>query len=174
MIRTTGLWSIIYSIRGIISKGSVISEWRSKGLHHRFEGGRNRFCRKELLKSPTKTEDTVRTPNELFGHNILVFPHCYAYLWTQRNGESLGNYIGLVNRRHRKAEFNVVSSEQNKCLIWICDLHSAQDTEILARALREIEERSQTTLKSSVSGSSICWTSDETPRCVAIYHHYFS
>ncbi|PIO76518.1 integrase core domain protein [Teladorsagia circumcincta] len=66
--------------------------------------------------------DTVKTLQELFGHNTSVFARRYAYLKTQCNGESLRDYTGLVNRRHEMAEFNAITAEQMKCLVWICGL----------------------------------------------------
>ncbi|VDM39120.1 unnamed protein product [Toxocara canis] len=43
-------------------------------------------------------DDTVKTLKELFGHNTSVFTHRYTYLRTQRKGESLSGYTGVVNR----------------------------------------------------------------------------
>ncbi|PIO66820.1 hypothetical protein TELCIR_11449, partial [Teladorsagia circumcincta] len=91
--------------------------------------------------------DTVATLKELFGHNTSVFSRRYVYLKTQRNGENLRDYTGLVNQRHNMAEFNDVSPEQMKCLVWICGLSSSKDADIRARALRKMEDNPQTTLK---------------------------
>ncbi|EYB92533.1 hypothetical protein Y032_0193g1411 [Ancylostoma ceylanicum] len=76
---------------------------------------------------PKKTVDasldeTVKTLKELFGHNTSVFARRYVYLRTQRNDESVRDYTGLVNRRHGMAEFNDVTLEQMKYLVWICGL----------------------------------------------------
>ncbi|KAL6726406.1 hypothetical protein Aduo_008379 [Ancylostoma duodenale] len=59
-------------------------------------------------------DEIVKTLRELFGHNTSVFTRRYAYLWTQRNDESICDYIGLVNRRHEMAEFNGVTLEQQQ------------------------------------------------------------
>ena len=91
--------------------------------------------------------DTVATLKDLFGHNTSVFSRRYVYLKTQRNGENLRDYTGLVNQRHAMAEFNDVSPEQMKCLVWICGLASPEDADIRARALRRMEDNPQTTLK---------------------------
>ncbi|PIO77827.1 reverse transcriptase [Teladorsagia circumcincta] len=91
--------------------------------------------------------DTVATLKDLFGHNTSVFSRRYVYLKTQRNGENLRDYTGLVNQRHTMAEFNDVSPEQMKCLVWICGLSSSEDADIRARALRKMEDNPQTTLK---------------------------
>uniref|UniRef100_A0A0N4WCE7 Peptidase A2 domain-containing protein n=1 Tax=Haemonchus placei TaxID=6290 RepID=A0A0N4WCE7_HAEPC len=45
------------------------------------------------------------------------------------------------------AEFNVVNPERMKCLVWICGLASLEDADIRARALRKMEDNSQSTLK---------------------------
>ncbi|PIO70574.1 hypothetical protein TELCIR_07564 [Teladorsagia circumcincta] len=91
--------------------------------------------------------DTVATLKDLFGHNTSVFSRRYVYLKTQRNGENLRNYTGLVNQRNTMAEINDVSPEQMKCLVWICGLSSSEDADIRARALRKMEDNPQTTLK---------------------------
>ncbi|VDM38638.1 unnamed protein product [Toxocara canis] len=92
-------------------------------------------------------DDTVKTLKELFGHNTSVFARRYNYLRTQRNGESLSDYTGMVNRRHEMAEFNAITPEQMKCLVWICGLHTPDDADIRTRALRKMEDNPQTTLK---------------------------
>ncbi|VDM48469.1 unnamed protein product [Toxocara canis] len=92
-------------------------------------------------------DDTVRTLKELLGHNTSIFAHRYTYLRTQRNGESLSDYTGMVNRRHEMAEFNVTTPEQMKCLVWICGLHTPDGADIRTRALRKMEDNPQTTLK---------------------------
>ncbi|EYC44064.1 hypothetical protein Y032_0473g2103 [Ancylostoma ceylanicum] len=101
---------------------------------------------------PKKTFDislhgTVKTLKELFGHDMSVFVRRYTYLRTQRNDETMRDYTGLVNRRHEMAEFNDVTPEQMKCLVWICGLADPEDTDIRARALRKMEDNPQTTLK---------------------------
>ncbi|EYC16485.1 hypothetical protein Y032_0033g2683 [Ancylostoma ceylanicum] len=100
---------------------------------------------------PKKTVDvsldeTVKTLKDLFGHNTSVFARRYAYLRTQRNDETIRDYTGLVNRRHEMAEFNDVTPEQMKCLVWICGPVNAEDADISARALRKMEDDPQTTL----------------------------
>ncbi|KAK6735860.1 hypothetical protein RB195_018860 [Necator americanus] len=84
--------------------------------------------------------DTVVVPKELFGHKMSVFERRYAYLKTQRNEESLRDYTGLVNQRHAMAEFNDVTPEQMKCLVWICGLGAPQHADVRARALRKMED----------------------------------
>ncbi|KHN82842.1 hypothetical protein Tcan_01085, partial [Toxocara canis] len=65
-------------------------------------------------------DDTVKTLKELFGHNTSLFARRYNYLrTTQRNGEYLSDYTGTVIRRHEMAEFNAITPEQMKCLVWI-------------------------------------------------------
>ncbi|EYC29725.1 hypothetical protein Y032_0006g3146 [Ancylostoma ceylanicum] len=92
-------------------------------------------------------DETVKTLKELFGHNTSVFARRYAYLRIQRNDETIRDYTGLVNRRHEMAEFNDVTPEQMKCLVWICGLANSEDADIRARALRRMEDNPQTTLK---------------------------
>ncbi|PIO73854.1 reverse transcriptase [Teladorsagia circumcincta] len=91
--------------------------------------------------------DTVKTLQELFGHNTSVFARRYAYLKTQCNGESLRDYTGLVNRRHEMAEFNAITAEQMKCLVWICGLVAPEYADIRTHALRKLESNPQTTLR---------------------------
>ncbi|VDM39052.1 unnamed protein product [Toxocara canis] len=45
------------------------------------------------------------------------------------------------------AGFNAITSEQVKCLVWICGLHTPGDADIGARALRKLEDNPQTTIK---------------------------
>uniref|UniRef100_F1KU04 Peptidase A2 domain-containing protein n=1 Tax=Ascaris suum TaxID=6253 RepID=F1KU04_ASCSU len=97
--------------------------------------------------SELSLEDTVKTLKELFGHNTSIFARRYVYLRTQRNGESLNDYTGIVNQRHEMAEFNTITPEQMKCLVWICGLHSSEDADIRTRALRKMEDNPQATLK---------------------------
>ncbi|VDM47957.1 unnamed protein product [Toxocara canis] len=92
-------------------------------------------------------DDTVKTLKELFGHNTSVFARRYNYLRTQRNGESLSDYTGMVNRRHEMAEFNAITPEQMKRLVWICGLHTPDDADIRTLALRKMEDNPQTTEK---------------------------
>ncbi|KAK6749455.1 hypothetical protein RB195_001829 [Necator americanus] len=91
--------------------------------------------------------DTLAAQKELLGHNTSVFARRYAYLKKQRNEENLRNYTGLVNQRHAMAEFDDVTPEQMKCLVWICGLVAPQDADVRVRALRKIEVNSQTMLK---------------------------
>ncbi|VDM31412.1 unnamed protein product, partial [Toxocara canis] len=93
------------------------------------------------------SDDTVKTLKELFGHNTSAFALRYTYLKTQRNGESLSDYIGMVNRRHEMAEFNAIIPEQMKYLVSICGLHTPDDADIRTRALRKMEDNPQTTFK---------------------------
>ncbi|EPB67444.1 hypothetical protein ANCCEY_13469 [Ancylostoma ceylanicum] len=97
--------------------------------------------------SDISSDETVKTLKELFRHNTSVFARRYAYLRTQRNDETIRDYTGLVNRRHEMAEFNDITHEQMKCLVWICGLVNPEDVDIRARALRKIEDNPQTTLK---------------------------
>ncbi|KAK6735556.1 hypothetical protein RB195_018644 [Necator americanus] len=86
--------------------------------------------------------DTVAALEELFGHNTSVFVRRHPYLITQRNEESLRDYTGLVNQRHDMAEFNDVTPEQMKCLVWICELVAPQDADVRVRTLRTMEKSS--------------------------------
>ncbi|KAK6762850.1 hypothetical protein RB195_023524 [Necator americanus] len=58
--------------------------------------------------------DTVAALMELFGHNTLV------------------------NQRHAMADFNDVTPEQMKCLVWICGHFAPPDADVRARALRKM------------------------------------
>ncbi|VDM47507.1 unnamed protein product [Toxocara canis] len=108
-----------------------------------------RFTNHILPKRPSELcfDDTVKTLKELFGHNTSVFARRYTYLRTQRNGESLSDYTGMVNRQHEMAGFNAITPEQTKCLVWICGLHTPDDADIRTLALRKMEDNPQTTLK---------------------------
>ncbi|VDM27525.1 unnamed protein product, partial [Toxocara canis] len=108
-----------------------------------------RFANHILPKRPSELcfDDTVKTLKELFGHNTSVFARRYTYLRTQRNGESLSDYTGMVIRRHEMAEFNAITPEQMKCLVWICGLHTPDDADIRTLALLKMEDNPQTTLK---------------------------
>ncbi|XGW14023.1 hypothetical protein V3C99_000366 [Haemonchus contortus] len=91
--------------------------------------------------------ETVKTLQKLFGHNTSVFARRYAYLKTQCNGESLRDYTGLVNRRHEMAEFNAITAEQMKCLVWNCGLAALEYADIRTHALRKLESNPETTLR---------------------------
>ncbi|VDM25800.1 unnamed protein product [Toxocara canis] len=108
-----------------------------------------RFTNHILPKRPSELcfDDTIKTLKELSGHNTSVFARRYNYLRTQRNCESLSDYTGLVNRRHEMAEFNAITPEQIKCLVWICGLHIPDYAAIRTRAARMMEDNPQTTLK---------------------------
>lgn len=45
------------------------------------------------------------------------------------------------------AEFNNITSEQLKCLVWVCGLVDPQDADIQTRVLRKLKENPLTTLK---------------------------
>uniref|UniRef100_A0A183UTP6 Peptidase A2 domain-containing protein n=1 Tax=Toxocara canis TaxID=6265 RepID=A0A183UTP6_TOXCA len=79
--------------------------------------------------------------------NTSVFASRYAYLRTQRNGESLSDFTGIVNRQHEMAEFNAITLEQMKCLVWIYGLHTIKDADIRTRAIRKIDGSPQATLE---------------------------
>ncbi|RCN39240.1 hypothetical protein ANCCAN_14866 [Ancylostoma caninum] len=112
------------------------------------------FARFTIHILPKKTSDvsldeTVKTLKELFGHNTSVFACRYVYLlpWhsatmkrfaTTRTGQSL----------HEMAEFNDVTLEEMKCLVWICGLTNPEDTDIRTRALHKMEDNPQATLLS--------------------------
>ncbi|KHN77260.1 hypothetical protein Tcan_00464, partial [Toxocara canis] len=85
-----------------------------------------RFTNHILTKRASEScfDDTVKTLKLLFGHNTSVFAHRYTYLRNQRNGESLSDCNEMVNRRHQTAEFNAISPEQMKCLVWTCGPHT--------------------------------------------------
>uniref|UniRef100_A0A183TWX4 Retrotrans_gag domain-containing protein n=1 Tax=Toxocara canis TaxID=6265 RepID=A0A183TWX4_TOXCA len=108
-----------------------------------------RFTNRILPKRASELcfDDTVKTLKELFVHNMSVFARRYTYLRTQRNGESLSDYTGMVNRRHEMAEFNAITPKQMKCLVWICGLHTPDDADIRTRAVRKMEDNPQTTLR---------------------------
>ncbi|PIO63819.1 reverse transcriptase [Teladorsagia circumcincta] len=108
-----------------------------------------RFTNHILPKKPAEVsvQDTVKTLQELFGHNTSVFVRRYTYLRTQCSGETLRDYTGLVNRRHVMAEFNTITAEQMKCLVWICGLSTSDYADIRAHALRKMEENPHLTLK---------------------------
>ncbi|KHN79597.1 hypothetical protein Tcan_00527, partial [Toxocara canis] len=108
-----------------------------------------RFTNHILPKRPSELcfDYTVKTLKELFGHNASVFARRYNYLRTQRNGESLSDYTEIVNRRHEMAEFNAITPEQMKCLVWICGLHTPDDADIRTLAPRKMEDNPQTTRK---------------------------
>nr|CDJ84647.1 gag-pol polyprotein [Haemonchus contortus] len=91
--------------------------------------------------------ETVKTLQKLFGHNTSVFARRYAYLKFQCNGESLRDYTGLVNRRHEMAEFNAITAEQMKCLVWNCGLAALEYADIRTHALRKLESNPETTLR---------------------------
>ncbi|PIO77554.1 hypothetical protein TELCIR_00316 [Teladorsagia circumcincta] len=97
-------------------------------------------------------QDTVKTLQELFGHNTSVFARRYTYLRTQCSGETLRDYTGLVNRRHEMAEFNTITAEQMKCLVWICGLSASDYADLRAHALRKMEENPHLTLKELSAG----------------------
>ncbi|EYB88491.1 hypothetical protein Y032_0246g40 [Ancylostoma ceylanicum] len=92
-------------------------------------------------------DETVKTLKQLFGHSTSAFPRRYTYLRTQRKDETIRDYTGLVNQRHEVVEFNDVTPEQMKCLVWTCGLANLEDADIRARALRKMEDNSQTTIK---------------------------
>ncbi|VDM43190.1 unnamed protein product [Toxocara canis] len=100
----------------------------------------SRFTNHILLKRASKVgfDDTT---------NTSVFASRYAYLRTQRNGESLSDFTGIVNRQHEMAEFNAITLEQMKCLVWIYGLHTIKDADIRTRAIRKIDGSPQATLE---------------------------
>ncbi|VDM40590.1 unnamed protein product [Toxocara canis] len=108
-----------------------------------------RFTNQILPKRASELcyDDTFKTLKELFVHNTSVFARHYNYLRTQRSCEPLSDYTGMVSRRHEMAEFNAITPEQMKCLLWICGLQTPDDADIRTRALRKMEGNPQTTLK---------------------------
>ncbi|VDM28234.1 unnamed protein product, partial [Toxocara canis] len=87
-------------------------------------------------------DDIVKTLKELFGHNTPVFARRYPI------SELSATWLyGMVSRRHEMAEFDAITLEQMKCLVWICGLHTADDADIRTRALRKMEDKPQATLR---------------------------
>ncbi|PIO68647.1 hypothetical protein TELCIR_09554 [Teladorsagia circumcincta] len=112
------------------------------------------FTNHILPKKPAEVsvQDTVKTLQELFGHNRSVFARRYTYLRTQCSAETLRDYTGLVNRRHEMAEFNTITAEQMKCLAWICGLSAFDYADVRSHALRKMEENPHLTLKELSAG----------------------
>ncbi|VDM46332.1 unnamed protein product [Toxocara canis] len=104
-----------------------------------------RFTNHTLPKKAPEVcfDDTDKTPKKPFGHNVSVFARRYTYLTTQRNGESLSDYIGMVTQRHEMAKLNAITPEQTKCLVWICGLYIPNDADIRTRALQKMQDNPQ-------------------------------
>lgn len=106
----------------------------------RLKAGRCSICALHELHSPT--EDVV---NLAYSDIARPFACRYSYLRTQRNGESLLDYTGTVNSRHEIAEFNDITPEQMKCLVWMWPCRGRRCRH--PSSGRKMEDNPKTTLK---------------------------
>ncbi|VDM46090.1 unnamed protein product [Toxocara canis] len=133
----------------LVENGSIHLAVRDRLIVSKLDAASyTRFTNHVLPKRDSELcyNDTVKTSKELFGYNTSIFTRRYIYLRTEHNGGSLSDYTGTVNRRHEMAEFNGVTTEQMKCLMWICGLHNPDDGDIRTCAGREMEGNPETTL----------------------------
>ncbi|XP_055589955.1 uncharacterized protein K02A2.6-like [Uranotaenia lowii] len=84
--------------------------------------------------------DTIKTLQKIFGRQTSVFNKRYQCLQLVKSeADDIISYGGQVNRACEEFEFQNLSIDQFKCLIFVCGLKAPRYADIRARLLSRIE-----------------------------------
>uniref|UniRef100_A0A5S6QGC4 RNA-directed DNA polymerase n=1 Tax=Trichuris muris TaxID=70415 RepID=A0A5S6QGC4_TRIMR len=93
-------------------------------------------------------DQTVACLRQLFGSQASLFNMHYNCLkLVKRDADDFVTYAGVINRACEQFQFGTLTQDQFKCLIFICGLQSAQDTELRLRLLDKLESYPQLNLQ---------------------------
>lgn len=85
-------------------------------------------------------EQTVSTLKIIFGRQISLFNARYQCLQLSKSsGDDFYTYAGVVNQKCEEFKLNEVTSDQFKCLMYVCGLKSHRDADIRTTLLSRIE-----------------------------------
>lgn len=109
-----------------------------------------KFVNLILPKEPRdlKFEEVVNTLKDIFGPNTSRFSQRYKCLKIIKNSrDDIITYTSIVNSECEKFRLGELTTEQFKCLIFVCGLQSCIDAEFRLRLLNRIESDATTKLK---------------------------
>lgn len=94
-------------------------------------------------------EETKKILEVIFGRQMSLFNTRYNCLKLQKQGDDdFITYAGMVNRQCEAFKLSSLTSDQFKCLIFICGLSSSAEADIRTRLLSKIETDDEATLQS--------------------------
>lgn len=97
-------------------------------------------------KSFTETKDTL---TQIFGRQTSLFNTRYNCLKLQKkNDDDFITYAGIVNKQCELFKLSSLTSDQFKCLVFICGLSTGIDSDIRTRLLSKLETDTAVTLQS--------------------------
>ena len=93
-------------------------------------------------------DQTVSILKQMFGEQMSLFNIRYQCLKLVKSpDDDWVTYAGIVNRECENSKFCKMTDDQFKCLIFICGLQSAQDSDIRTRLLNRLEQDPDLTLQ---------------------------
>ena len=109
-----------------------------------------RYCNYILPKNPRDADftTTVETLKKIFGRRCSLFNTRYqCFQIKKRPSEDFVTYASTVNRECEQFNLKDITSDQFKCLIFVCGLSSIEDAEIRTKLLSKIEVQPDITLQ---------------------------
>lgn len=98
-----------------------------------------------------KFVETVSKLKSIFGTPVSIFHRRYQCLQTTKDeSEDLISYSGRVNRACVDFKLQDLKEEQFKCLVFVCGLTAAKDSDIRMRLLSKINESQDMSLEKIV------------------------
>ncbi|CAH8606257.1 unnamed protein product [Schistosoma rodhaini] len=110
-----------------------------------------KFCNFILPKKPSDItfKETVECLTRIFGERSSIFHTRYRCLQlVKKVQDDYVTYASIVNRECERFRLQEMSSDQFKCLIFVCGLQSPVDADIRARILARIEQDPNISLQS--------------------------
>nr|CAJ00233.1 TPA: gag-pol polyprotein [Schistosoma mansoni] len=110
-----------------------------------------KFCNFILPKKPSDItfKETVECLTRIFGERSSIFHTRYQCLQlVKKVQDDYVTYASIVNRECERFRLQEMSSDQFKCLIFVCGLQSPVDADIRTRTLTRIEQDPNISLQS--------------------------
>ncbi|CAH8491048.1 unnamed protein product [Schistosoma rodhaini] len=110
-----------------------------------------KFCNFILPKKPSDItfKETVECLTRIFGERSSIFHTRYQCLQlVKKVQDDYVTYASIVNRECERFRLQEMSSDQFKCLIFVCGLQSPVDADIRTRILTRIEQDPNISLQS--------------------------
>lgn len=91
-------------------------------------------------------EDTINTLKSIFGRNTSLFNLRYQCLQQQKSpSDDFYTYAGIVNEKCEEFKLPEITTDQFKCLLFVCGLNSSKDADIRTSLLSKIENANPVT-----------------------------
>nr|CAH8866294.1 unnamed protein product [Trichobilharzia regenti] len=110
----------------------------------------NRYVNFILPKNPRELsfDETVTVLSQIFGEQSSMFNIRYqCFQLTKMPSDDYVTYAGKVNKECERFKPHEMTSDQFKCLIFICGLKNPEDTDIRTRLLSLVEQDPKMTLQ---------------------------